>query len=189
MPENFQNWKLVVAPFNGFFPVRPTCKGTVGCGEEFLGAFLRGDSAVSSCPGWNAGAWPHIPHGGSTGDTQRSQCSGQTDKSSESWPRPFFHTKNNSLQFIAWALTLFLHCMMLLLHANALHLQIQFLILPAVFPQNGNLALRNQYKFLSYIIFLSCVSCYLFNKMILTWCLCPPNLKKLKRRALYVLGL
>lgn len=75
----------------------------MGCEEEFWEG-LRGDSAVSSCPGWNAGAWPHIPHGGSTGDTQRSQCSGQTDKSSESWKRPFFHTKDNSLQ---WALTRF----------------------------------------------------------------------------------
>lgn len=37
-----------------------------------VGEHSRGDSAVSSRPGWNAGAWPHIPHGGSTPDTQGS---------------------------------------------------------------------------------------------------------------------
>lgn len=68
---------------------------------------LRGDCAVSSCPGWNAGAWPHIPHGGSTPDTQGSQCSGRrlTNAASHGWAWFFSpNTKGNSLH---WTPTLF----------------------------------------------------------------------------------
>lgn len=79
---------------------------------------LRGDCAVSSCPGWNAGAWPHIPHRGSTPDTQGSQCSGRrlTNAASHGWA--WFFSPNTKVNSLHWTPTLFLLCTKLLLHRH-----------------------------------------------------------------------
>lgn len=82
------------------------------------GDHLRGDCAVSSCPGWNAGAWPHIPHRGSTPDPQSSQCSGRRLTNAASHGRAWSfspNTKGNSLQ---WTTTLLLLCTKLLVHRH-----------------------------------------------------------------------
>lgn len=85
-----------------FSKVAQYAKAQWGVEKNFLWRVdnLRGDCAVSSCPGWNAGAWPHIPHGGSTPDTQGSQCPGRrlTNAASHGWAWFFSpNTKGNSL--------------------------------------------------------------------------------------------
>lgn len=97
-----------MAPFRGFFPLCSICKSTARHGEEFYlglqGGHLRGDCSVSSCPGWNAGAWLHIPHRGSTPDTHKIlSVVQQTDRRCNSGTRLLFcpNTKGNSLQWTA----------------------------------------------------------------------------------------